>query len=503
MYKYESLSPATSLQRQPLAGFGRPPRFYSDGDVRREVTPIPSPGSGGSTVQLISPKPGVSDLVDYLDATVRVRGRVTVPTQKVNFLVKLDPPGKPTWWKRLWEDPLKVFPTVRVTIELLQVGVSLYPLSHYRRDLHITHGFQEYLLRLHSKKPACSIDYVPALGGLFSITTQAAIESELGISGQLNTLLKAANIKLPMTAQDQQRHFWMVYATFPPEIAKYLIPEDRVLVDEFELNKATLTQRHIGKIIAIARQIAAMAKAAAPPAIALTGHTDDRGTEKHNVDLGGRRAAAVTEALRKAIDGISPGLSTRITITSKSFGESKPLTRATTEPGHARNRRVEVLLPKLRPRCPRVPLRDVVARAFKLLPRLGSRDQALRLNCVLRKVIQKGTDDRWVGAPLVLHVFNATKLPGTYGFPVLRDHLSVVESFGPAVPDAQFLKNLERMDELILEGRGEVIKLIKRLTPAATQGINMPNTLKAADGLRAWMFERTKSDQSIYSCYRK
>ena len=90
-----------------------------------------------------------------------------------------------------------------------------------------------------------------------------------------------------------------------------------------------------------------MAKAAAPPAMAC-GHTDDRGTEKHNVNLGGRRAAAVAEALRKAIDGISPGLSTRITITSKSFGESKPLTRAT-EPGHARNRRVEVLLPKLQP----------------------------------------------------------------------------------------------------------------------------------------------------------
>ncbi|MGH9754282.1 MAG: OmpA family protein [Blastocatellia bacterium] len=475
---------------------------------RTMLTPVSSPGLGEPTLQpalqIVPTRPNISELIDYLDATVRARGRVTVPTQKVNFLVKLDPPNKPTWWKRLWGDPLKFFPKVHVTVELVQVGVSLIPLSNYENGVIFKHALEEYLLRLHSKNSPCDTGFVTALGGAFRITTKNSIEKELGIDGQLDTLLKESKITLPMSAQDSQRHFWIVYATFPTEIRKYLIPEDRVVLDEFEFDKSSLTKAHIGKIIAIARHSVAMTKSVgSPPKIVLAGHTDDRGTEKYNESLGGRRASEVNKALREAIDGISPGLSKQVAITPRSFGETRPLIKARTEAGHARNRRVEVFLPIPLPRCPRVSLRAVVKRALTLLPRLWMPEQAQRISCLLSKVIQKGADDRWIPSQGVLNVYDTASPLGAYPFTLLRDQLSSVDTFGPAVPDASVLRTLEWIDGQIIEGMGEVNKKIQVLSGAASQGVSLMKTMKAMDALRAWMHARVKDDSSIYSCYRK
>ena len=194
------------FREDPTRGYG--------GFGGRGVEPVHF-GLGEPPVQLVPPGPNISELVDYLDAIVRARARVTVPTQKVNFLVELDPPDKPTWWKRLWANPIKFFPKVRVTVELVQVGVSLIPLSNYENGVIFRHALEEYLKRLHSNKPPCGIDFVTAIGASFRITAKNSIEKELGIDGQLDTLLKASKITSPMSAQDERRHFWIVYATFP------------------------------------------------------------------------------------------------------------------------------------------------------------------------------------------------------------------------------------------------------------------------------------------------
>src|SRR6267143_4879135 len=104
----------------------------------------------------------------------------------------------------------------------------------------------------------------------------------------------------------------------------------------------------------------------------------------------------------------------QITLLSKSFGETKPLIKAKSEAEHARNRRVEVFLPKLPHVCPRVSLRAVIERALKLLPRLSSAEAAKRLNCILRKLMEKGADDRWAYGQLVLDVYNKDLPFGTY-----------------------------------------------------------------------------------------
>lgn len=72
----------------------------------------------------------------------------------------------------------------------------------------------------------------------------------------------------------------------------------------------------------------------------VAGHTDDRGSESYNYELGQRRAASVARYLitRRGIDPLR--------VTTVSYGESSPLVGNTTSAGRRRNRRVEVLVYK-------------------------------------------------------------------------------------------------------------------------------------------------------------
>jgi len=67
----------------------------------------------------------------------------------------------------------------------------------------------------------------------------------------------------------------------------------------------------------------------------LEGHTDSVGTDQYNQNLSERRAAAVKEYLTKR------GVDTS-RITTKGFGESKPIADNKTAEGRAKNRRVEI-----------------------------------------------------------------------------------------------------------------------------------------------------------------
>ncbi|EKE80784.1 peptidoglycan-associated lipoprotein Pal [Idiomarina xiamenensis] len=66
--------------------------------------------------------------------------------------------------------------------------------------------------------------------------------------------------------------------------------------------------------------------------IVIEGHTDERGTPEYNIALGERRAKAVSEYLQNL--GVrSSQLST------VSYGEEKPMVKASTEAAYAKNRR--------------------------------------------------------------------------------------------------------------------------------------------------------------------
>ena len=65
------------------------------------------------------------------------------------------------------------------------------------------------------------------------------------------------------------------------------------------------------------------------------GHTDDIGSEEYNLDLSERRAQTVREYLTE--NGIAPEI-----ITSKGFGQSRPIVSGTSAEARAENRRVEI-----------------------------------------------------------------------------------------------------------------------------------------------------------------
>lgn len=71
--------------------------------------------------------------------------------------------------------------------------------------------------------------------------------------------------------------------------------------------------------------------------ILIVGHTDDTGSDEHNMDLSIRRAEAVKSYIASA--GVS---GTRLTTQGK--GESEPIADNTTADGRSQNRRVEIAI---------------------------------------------------------------------------------------------------------------------------------------------------------------
>ena len=100
---------------------------------------------------------------------------------------------------------------------------------------------------------------------------------------------------------------------------------------QFDFDKATLRPED-REILAT---IAGVLLTSRQYRIQIYGHTDDIGSEEHNLDLSERRAQAVHDYLIDA--GIDPGI-----ITTKGFGKSNPLIEGTSPEVRQKNRRVEI-----------------------------------------------------------------------------------------------------------------------------------------------------------------
>ena len=98
----------------------------------------------------------------------------------------------------------------------------------------------------------------------------------------------------------------------------------------FDVNKATLKPESMGVI----NEIATLMKEHPEVSFSVEGHTDSDGDDSFNQTLSEQRAGTVVDALKRlGIDGSR--------MTSKGWGESKPLDTNATAEGKANNRRVE------------------------------------------------------------------------------------------------------------------------------------------------------------------
>ncbi len=105
---------------------------------------------------------------------------------------------------------------------------------------------------------------------------------------------------------------------------------------------------HFAEIEAVAKRIVGSWRGRHPVrSVCLRGHTDERGAQSYNVQLGLRRAQTAEAALRDALRRESarvghPDIAARISITSSSAGEGSPAFDNRTEEGRSKNRRVEI-----------------------------------------------------------------------------------------------------------------------------------------------------------------
>ncbi len=109
--------------------------------------------------------------------------------------------------------------------------------------------------------------------------------------------------------------------------------EKRVVLQgvNFEFNKATLTEDSRNILLEVAKSLAANPGVR----VQVGGHTDSKGTEAYNLALSRERAKAVEDFLEA--NGVSSSQ-----ISSRGFGEARPVASNRTEEGRAQNRRVEL-----------------------------------------------------------------------------------------------------------------------------------------------------------------
>jgi outer membrane protein OmpA-like peptidoglycan-associated protein len=80
--------------------------------------------------------------------------------------------------------------------------------------------------------------------------------------------------------------------------------------------------------------------------VQVEGHTDDRGNDRYNLELSGRRAASVVRFL------VERGIAAE-RLSSQGFGETKPIASNKNEAGRGQNRRVEFLITEQDSTCPK------------------------------------------------------------------------------------------------------------------------------------------------------
>jgi outer membrane protein OmpA-like peptidoglycan-associated protein len=118
-------------------------------------------------------------------------------------------------------------------------------------------------------------------------------------------------------------------------LERALLEQRRAVVYDvyFDFNSATIRQESDSTL----RDIAEVMRRHPDWKLSIEGHTDAVASDRYNLDLSGRRAGAVKEALVGGF-GIAGAR-----LTTAGYGESRPQDRNDTVEGRARNRRVELV----------------------------------------------------------------------------------------------------------------------------------------------------------------
>lgn len=144
----------------------------------------------------------------------------------------------------------------------------------------------------------------------------------------------------------------------PPKPKRVEVTADKIVIREkiqFDLNKATIksdSHELLGEIVDVFKENPHIKK------VSIEGHTDDQGTDAYNVKLSDQRAKSVLDYL------VSKGIDAK-RLTSKGFGESKPIASNATEEGKEQNRRVEFIITE----------QEEVTKTYEVDPKTGKKKE--------------------------------------------------------------------------------------------------------------------------------
>ena len=144
----------------------------------------------------------------------------------------------------------------------------------------------------------------------------------------------------------------------PPKPKRVEVTADKIVIHEkiqFDLNKATIksdSHELLGEIVDVFKENPHIKK------VSIEGHTDDQGADAYNKKLSDQRAKSVLDYLvEKGIDAAR--------LTSKGFGETKPIAKNDTPEGQEQNRRVEFLITE----------QEEVTKTFEIDPKTGKKKE--------------------------------------------------------------------------------------------------------------------------------
>jgi OOP family OmpA-OmpF porin len=144
----------------------------------------------------------------------------------------------------------------------------------------------------------------------------------------------------------------------PPKPKRVEVTADKIVIREkiqFDLNKATIkpeSDELLSEIVAVFKENPQIKK------VSIEGHTDDQGADAYNKKLSDQRAKSVLDYLTgKGVEAAR--------LTSKGFGETKPIASNETEEGKEQNRRVEFIITE----------QEDVTKTYEIDPKTGKKKE--------------------------------------------------------------------------------------------------------------------------------
>lgn len=442
------------------------------------------------------PAEALRELPDVLQATPLVQLTASVPTERILDFVRgarSNLGTEPGWGERLLVDLVdlpKAAPTTTVHVYV----VRTVPFEVNAEDKRI--AFHRFALRMNPvREPRFD---VLTLG---RYRANRVIEELFGWNSA--SIATAAGLGTTLTVDEEATYKLVIHSVLPETVGRVVEPRDQRSLRGFAFDKSTLTAEHERTIEWLAWDVLhSWHSRTKVVRITIDGHTDPVGSATYNKSLGLRRANAVADRLKQLINEgagqLPAGTIESIEYVVQSFGEERPISRRV----QALNRRVEItLLRDTRPPPAPLELDITVTRLEGLLtgPALDP-DAVTRMRCLLNKLRESDTDDRFFNETQVSIVNRDNAMPGPTEWSRVRSLVLHPDMFAPSLPDSQVLANLGRIDESIIYGVRKMNQIIAYAS-GPDWGLGLLALANAFKSLNAWVLERLDDPKSIYSCY--